>query len=97
MSAAVMTARTPGCFSAADVSIERMRPCATELRRIAACSAPAARHVVDELPAAAQEAQVLQAFDRAADGAIDVRGSMCATSMRAQLKTRTAYTSPAMT
>ena len=39
MSFAVMTARTPGRFNAADVSIERMRPCATELRSNTACSA----------------------------------------------------------
>src|SRR6516165_625534 len=38
MSAAVITACTPGRARAAAVSIERMRPCATELRRITACS-----------------------------------------------------------
>src|SRR5216684_80901 len=37
MSAAVMTACTPGRARAAAVSIERMWPCATELRRITAC------------------------------------------------------------
>ena len=36
MSLAVMTAWTPGIFSAAAVSIATMRPCATELRRITA-------------------------------------------------------------
>ena len=36
MSLAVMTECTPGIFSAADVSIETMRPCATELRRMTA-------------------------------------------------------------
>src|SRR5262249_1990880 len=35
--AAVMTVCTPGRARAAAVSIERMRPCATELRRITAC------------------------------------------------------------
>ena len=51
-------------------SMLRMRPCATELRRIAACSVPFGAHVVDVLPAAAQEAQVFDAFDRAADETI---------------------------
>ena len=36
MSFAVMTLCTPWIFSAAEASIERMRPCATELRRITA-------------------------------------------------------------
>src|SRR5262245_61056693 len=40
MSAAVMTACTPGRVSAAVLSIERMRPCATGLRRITACRRP---------------------------------------------------------
>ena len=35
-----MTALTLGCASAAEVSIEVMRACATGLRRIAACSMP---------------------------------------------------------
>ena len=67
ISAAVMTACTPGRFSAADASIERMRPCATELRRNTACSASALGTSSTILAAAAQEAQVLQALDRAAD------------------------------
>src|SRR5262249_54823020 len=37
MSAAVITASRPGCARAALTSIERMRPCATGLRRITAC------------------------------------------------------------
>src|SRR5437879_2477021 len=40
MSDAVMTARTPGRARAADASIARMRPCANELRRTAACNMP---------------------------------------------------------
>ena len=64
---AVMTARTPGRVSAADASIERMRPCATALRRIDGVQRAGARHVIDILAAAAQEAQVLQPLDRAAD------------------------------
>ena len=70
MSAAVMTACTPGCFSAAD-DVDRadaaVRDGAAQdygVQRVGA------RHVVDVLPAAAQEAQVLQALDRAADGAV---------------------------
>src|SRR5471030_2575635 len=39
-SAAVMTVRTPGRANAAAQSIDRMCPCATELRRITACNAP---------------------------------------------------------
>ena len=38
ISAAVTTACTPGHDRAAETSIERMRPCATALRRITACS-----------------------------------------------------------
>src|SRR6266545_3118668 len=38
ISAAVMTACTPGRVHAAVTSTERIRPCATELRRITACS-----------------------------------------------------------
>ena len=48
-------------------SIARMRPCATGLRRIAACSMPAGSKSSTILPAAAQEAQILDALDRAAD------------------------------
>ena len=40
MSFAVMTARTPGMASAALASTAATRPCATGLRRIAACSMP---------------------------------------------------------
>ena len=40
MSFAVITAWTPGRVRAAPVSIDRMRPCATELRRMTACSSP---------------------------------------------------------
>ncbi len=36
MSFAVMTLCTPSILSAADASIDLMRPCATELRRITA-------------------------------------------------------------
>src|SRR4051794_21179010 len=38
ISAAVITACTPGRAPPAEVSIARIRPCATELRKIAACS-----------------------------------------------------------
>jgi hypothetical protein len=38
ISAAVMTACTPGRARAAATAMERIRPCATELRRITACS-----------------------------------------------------------
>ena len=44
ISAAVMTARTPGVESAAVASSPRMRPCATGLRKIAACSMEDANH-----------------------------------------------------
>jgi hypothetical protein len=39
-SAPVITAWTFGCCSAAEVSIETMRACATGLRRTAPCSIP---------------------------------------------------------
>ena len=67
MSAAVMTACTPGRASAArrvDRADAAVRDRAAQdhgMQRVRA------RHIVDELAAAAQEAQVLQALDRAAD------------------------------
>ena len=65
-----MTACTPGRFSAAAVSIDRMRPCATELRKNHGVQRIGPRHVIDKFAAAAQEAQVLEALDRAADGTV---------------------------
>src|SRR5262249_30023955 len=41
----VTTRWTPGTFFAALVSIDRMRPCATVLRKILACSMPGSRMV----------------------------------------------------
>ena len=51
----------------ARASIERIRPCATGLRRITACRRPVARDVVDELATPAQEPSILDALDRAPD------------------------------
>ena len=70
MSAAVMTACTPGRLQRrrridrADAAVRDRAAQDRGVQRVRA------RHVVDELAAAAQEAQVLQPLDRAADGAI---------------------------
>ena len=71
MSAAVTIARTPGMASAAAASSRVMRPCPIGLRRNAACHMSVTLDVVDILAFAAQEALVLDAFDRAADIGVD--------------------------
>mgnify|MGYP003694652237 CR=1 FL=1 len=61
------TACTPGRARAAAVSIERMRPCATELRRITACSSPSRVRSSTYWPRPRRKRKVLDAFDRAPD------------------------------
>ena len=67
MSAAVMTAQTPGraraapVLDAADAPVRDRTAQDHGVQKVVACE------VVDELAAAAQEAKVLDAFDRAAD------------------------------
>ena len=74
ISAAVTTACTPGHDRAAETSIERMpvRHRAAQDHRVQRI---VAREVVDELAAAAQEAHVLDAFDRAPDEGV-TRGAV---------------------
>ncbi len=60
-----------GHSSRRDTSIARMRPWATALRRIAACSMLVAGKIVDILAAAADETKILQPFDRLADERVD--------------------------
>ena len=88
MSAAVIAATTPGRARAARTSTERMRPCATELRRIAGMQNLVGRDIVDELSAAAQEAQIFQALDRTADEGVD--RALAIHGDRAQMRLRTA-------
>ena len=76
MSAAVMTACTPRISSARETSTDTRRPCATELRRIAACSM---RGAIDRRRSghARGAAQIFHTLDRRAYGA--------AGSMRSEL------------
>ncbi len=78
-----MTARTFGCCSAADVSIETMRACASGLRSAAPCSMPGQLDVVDVVALAADEARVLLALEAAeADRALLGGGHQAVTSSR---------------
>jgi hypothetical protein len=84
----VMTARTLGCWSAAEVSIDLMRAWASGLRSAAPCSMPRQVDVVDVVALAADEARVLLALHPAeADGTVldghqAVTSSPCSAAQR---------------
>ena len=78
MSAAVMTACTPGRASAAAVSIDADAAVRDRAAQDHGVQQHRPRQVVDELAAAAQEAQVLDPLDRAAD-----KGIACALLLHA--------------
>ena len=65
----VSTSRTPGISHALLVSIERIRACASGLRRISMCSMPGQHDVVDVVALAADEAVVLDPLAAGAEAA----------------------------
>ena len=90
-SAPVSTQTTPGIFSAAEVSIETMRPCATGLRSTLPCSIRGTTQVADELRLPAGLLARVAARHRAADlraGLGDGRRHLAASSATASTMPR---------